>query len=196
MFYRVELQDHICVPPKYFGLDIKEALLKSVKNKYDGVIDASLGIVVDASTILTVGEGVIIPGDGSSYYDTHFELITFKPELQEAVVGRIKDIADFGAFLTLGPIDGMIHISQTMDDFVSFAKDKVLTGRDSKRTIKIGDSCRARIIAVSFKDLTNPKIGLTMRQVGLGKLEWIHEENTKQEAVAPEPKEKKQKNKP
>ena len=192
MFYRVELKDHVCVPPKYFGLDIKEALLKSVKHKYDGVIDQNIGIVVDVSNVINIGEGIVIPGDGSGFYETTFELITFKPELQEVVVGKIKDIADFGAFLTLGPIDGMIHVSQTMDDFVSFSKDKVLTGRASKRVLKIGDICRARIIAVSFKDVTNPKIGLTMRQSGLGKLEWIEEENNKQATPAPEqPKETK-----
>jgi DNA-directed RNA polymerase subunit E' len=70
----------------------------------------------------------------------------------------------------------MIHISQTMDDFVSFAKEKVLTGKDTKRILKIDDICRARVIAVSYKDLANPKIGLTMRQQGLGKLEWLTEE--------------------
>jgi DNA-directed RNA polymerase subunit E' len=104
-------------------------------------------------------------------------LLTFKPELHEVVVGKIKDIADFGAFINIGPIEGMIHISQTMDDFVSFSKDKTLTGKESKKSLKVGDVCRARIIAVSFKDPTNPKLGLTMRQQGLGKLDWIEEEN-------------------
>ena len=39
--------------------------------------------------------------------------------------------------------------------------------------------CRARMIAVSFKDPTNPKLGLTMRQPLLGKLEWIEEDKSK-----------------
>ena len=99
--------------------------------------------------------------------------------MQEVIPGKIKDIADFGAFITMGPIEGMIHISQTMDDFVSFAKDKVLTGKDTKRMLKVGDQCRARVIAVSFKDVTNPKLGLTMRQQGLGKAEWSEEEEPK-----------------
>jgi len=46
--------------------------------------------------------------------------------------------------------------------------------------LKVGDVCRARIIAVSFKDVTNPKINVTMRQQGLGKLEWLEEEKEKQ----------------
>lgn len=184
MFYKIQIEDHIRVPPKYFGLDLTNALLKSIKLNYDGVINTELGVVVDVLKVTNVGEGSVIFGDGASYYTTTFELLTFKPEAQEVITGKIKDIADFGAFITLGPMDGMIHISQTIDDFVSFAKDKVLTGRDSKKSLKVADMCRARIIAVSFKDITNPKIGLTMRQPGLGKLEWINEEKEPAEAPA------------
>jgi len=181
MFYKIAVQDHIRVPPRLFGLNVEEAVLKAVKQKYDGLIDPTLGVVIDVSRVKDIGEGIIIPGDGASYFDSTFELLAFQPEMQEVLQGKIKDIADFGAFITLGPIDGMIHISQTMDDFVSFSKEKSLQGRDSKRTLKIGDECRARVIAVSFKDVTNPKIGLTMRQPGLGKLEWIAEEDKPKE---------------
>jgi len=68
-----------------------------------------------------------------------------------------------------------------MDDFVSFSKSNVLTGKESKKTLKVNDECRARIIAVSYKDLKNPKIGLTMRQYLLGNLNWVKEEAKKKE---------------
>ena len=134
MFYKLELQDHIRVPPDLFNLPVQEAVIKRVKKKYGGFISKELGIVIDVSDVKDIGEGVIIAGDGASYYDVKFGLLTFKPELQEVVLGRINDIADFGAFINLGPIEGMIHISQTMDDFVSFSKDKVLSGKESKKT--------------------------------------------------------------
>jgi len=92
------------------------------------------------------------------------------------VHGKIKDIADFGAFINIGPLDGMIHISQTMNDFVSFSKDKTLQGKDSKRSLKVNDVCVARVIAVSYKDIANPKLGLTMRQQGLGREDWVEED--------------------
>ena len=41
---------------------------------------------------------------------------------------------------------------------------------------------RARIVAISYKG-DSPKIGLTMRQPGLGKLEWIEEEKKKQKSA-------------
>lgn len=175
MFYRTNLKDHIRVPPSLFGMTAEEAVTKMIKKKYDGYISKELGTVIDVSKVTEIREGIIIAGDGASYYDTTFELLSFKPEMQEVVLGKIRDIADFGAFIHLGPIEGMIHVSQTMDDFVSFSKEKVLSGKDSKKALKVGDRCRARIIAVSFKDVSNPKLGLTMRQEFLGKLEWIEE---------------------
>src|SRR3989338_494360 len=193
MFYKAEVRDHIRVPPNLFNLPLEEAVIKRIKAKYSGFISKDLGIVIDVAGVKEIGEGVIIAGDGASYYNTSFELLTFKPEMQEIVLGNIKDIAEFGAFINIGPIDGMIHISQTMDDFVSFSKDKTLSGKESKRSLRVNDICRARIIAVSFKDMLNPKLGLTMRQQGLGRLDWIKEEPEEKEDPKKEEKERKRK---
>ncbi|HLC71196.1 MAG TPA: DNA-directed RNA polymerase [Candidatus Nanoarchaeia archaeon] len=178
MFYKVQVKDHIRVPPHMFNLSKQEAILANVKSSYEGYISKELGFVVNVIDIAQVKEGVIVPGDGAGYYETTFELLTFKPEVNELVYGKIRDITDFGAFMDLGGTEAMVHISQSMDDFVSFSKDKVLQGKKTGQTIKVGDKCRARIIAVSYKDLNNPKIGLTMRQEGLGKLEWLEAQQT------------------
>ena len=195
MFYKVELKDHIRVPPNLFNLPLDEAVIKRIKTKYSGFISKDLGIVIDVSGMKEIGEGIIIPGDGASYYEVLFELLIFRPEMQEVLIGKIKDIAEFGAFINIGPIDGMIHISQTMDDFVSFSKDKTLSGKESKRILRVNDLCRARIIAVSFKDVLNPKLGLTMRQQGIGRLDWIKEDSEKTLAKPAKEEEKEEKGK-
>lgn len=183
MFYKTQLKDTARVPPHLFGIDTKEAIVKQLKEKYESYISKEVGIVIDVTAVHDFSEGIIIPGDGAAFYEVTFDVISFKIDLQEVFTGKILDIADFGAFITLGPIEGMIHISQTMDDFVSFAKDKTLQGKDSNRALKVGDVCRTRVIAVSYKDVTNPKFGLTMRQPGLGKLEWIAEGDKKPAAA-------------
>lgn len=179
MFYRAKIEDYIRVSPEKFNLDLNSAVIDMIKKKYEGYISKELGIVIDVSKVNSVGDGVIIPGDGAPYYKVVFELLTFKPELQEVMLGRVRDIADFGAFLAIGPAEGMVHISQTMNDFVSFSKDKVLLGKDTKRNLRVGDLCRARVIAISYKDISNPKIGLTMRQDGMGRLDWVEEDFSK-----------------
>lgn len=159
-----------------FDLDLKEAIIKSVKEKMTGYIDKDVGIVVDVLDVEEVGDGAIIPGDGANYYESTLEVLTYLPEMQEVIPCLVRDVAEFGAFLNLGPIDGMVHVSQAMNDFVSVTKDKVLQGKDSGRTLKVGDACYARMVAISYKDRANPKFGLTMRQEGLGKPEWVVED--------------------
>jgi len=176
VFYRVKVKDHVRVPPQDFGKPLEEGILEELRKKYSGFIDKNLGIVISPLNIESVGEGVLIPGDGAAYHEAVFSMLVFKPELQEVVPGFVTDITDFGAFIGLGPIDGMTHISQTMPDFVSYSKDKVLQGKTTKRSLKVGDLVKAKIVAVSFKDPANPKIGLTMRQPFLGKEEWIAED--------------------
>lgn len=175
MFYELELRSHIRVPPNLFTGEIKETILKRLSQDFENYISKDLGTIIGITNVVKIGDGIIIPGDGAAYYDTTYKILTYKPELQEVVLGRITDITDFGAFIDIGAIDGMIHVSQTMDDFVSFSKSNVLTGKESKRVLKVGDTCRARIIAISYKDISNPKIGLTMRQPFLGAEHWVEQ---------------------
>ena len=169
--------------------ETSKAVLQRLNETYEGCITNDIGFVVYVTEVLNIGEGIIIPGDGAPYFETEFKMLTFIPEMQEVCLGKISDITNFGAFINLGPVDGMIHVSQTMDDFISFSKSKVLTGKDSKKSLKVGDRCRARVIAVSYKDLANPKIGLTMRQPALGNIKWIEDDLKKEKKPSKKEKE-------
>ena len=102
----------------------------------------------------------------------------------EIVEGEVRDIAKFGAFVNFGPFEGMVHLSQTMNDIVNVNKSGALQGRESKKSLKIGDKVRARIVAISPQEGGDMKIGLTMRQPYLGKLEWIEEVRKKEAKLA------------
>ncbi|MEK6859265.1 MAG: DNA-directed RNA polymerase [Nanoarchaeota archaeon] len=197
MFYIVEVQDYVRVEPRLFGLKTSDAVAKQLEEIYANYHDKEIGEVIGVIAVMEVGDGIIIPGDGAAYYNSRFKLIAWKPELQELVYCIVEEITNFGAFMNLGVMKGMIHISQTMEDYVSFSSSGALLGKDSKRILKKKDTCLARIVAVSYKG-DNPKIGLTMRQPGLGKLEWIKEEKTKsmagmKKAAKTEKSEKKEK---
>jgi len=183
MFYLAEIQDHVRVEPKLFGLPTMEAVDKQLRETYADYYDKEMGKAVAVVEVISVGEGILIPGDGAAYYNTRFKILIWKPEMHELVYGIISEIASFGAFINMGVMRGMIHISQTMEDYVSFSKSNALTGKATKRTLKEGDMCLARVVAISHKG-NSPKIGLTMRQPGLGKIEWIKEDQAKKEKEA------------
>mgnify|MGYP001570751821 FL=1 len=183
MLYLADVQDYVRVEPRLFGLPTLEAVDKQLRETYADYYDKELGKVVTVIEVISVGEGVIIPGDGAAYYNTKFKLLIWRPEMHELVYGTIAEITNFGAFINLGVMRGMIHISQTMEDYVSFSKTNTLMGKSTKRSLKQGDLCLARIVAISHRG-NEPKIGLTMRQPGLGKTEWIKEDQMKKEREA------------
>jgi DNA-directed RNA polymerase subunit E' len=179
MYKIVEVEDKIRVPPEKFSMKVKDAVKESIEETYEGLLDPRIGFILACVEVEKVGEGKIIPGDPGVFYDATFKLLTFKPELHELVLGEVIDNTDFGSFVRIGPMDGLVHISQLMDDFVSFDnKSSVFLGKESKRTLKEGDLVRARIISISLGKEEN-KIGLTMRQPMLGALQWIEEEKKK-----------------
>jgi len=187
MYYKSVVEGVVRVDPKLFGEKLQDSILKQLKISHSGKVTEDLGKVIAILNVKNIGDGYIVAGDGAAYYITKFSCLHYLPEANELIEGEVKDITKFGAFINFGAFEGMVHISQTMDDFVSLSKQGTLQGKDSKRALKVGDKVRARIIAVSMRDLEDPKIGLTMRQPYLGKLEWlddIRKEDTKTAQVA------------
>jgi len=178
MFKLITLQDTIRIPPDTFGNPLEAVGKEQVKAKYEGVVDEELGYVIAVTKVEVSPIGKIIPGDGATYHKVNFSLLTFYPVIQEIVDGDIVEIADFGAFVRIGPVDALLHVSQLMDDFISYdEKQGVLLGKETKRKLTTGDQVRVRITAVSLgRAGSSGKIGVTARQPFLGKLEWIKEE--------------------
>lgn len=195
MYAMLGLKSNIRVPPNLLGKKLKEAITSAIQKEFIGYIGKE-GVFLAVTKVNDIGEGTIIPGDGAIYYETTFEMLIYKPILQEVVDGFISEITEFGTFVRIGPIDGLIHVSQVMDDYVSYSDTGVLAGKESKRVLKSKDLVRARIIAVSLKSLKGAKLGLTMRQPGLGKLEWIESEKKKEIDAATVKEKKKETKKP
>ena len=175
MFKLVTLEDTVRIPPETFGNPLETIGYQQVKAKYEGMVDEELGYVIAVNNVKVSLVGKIIPGDGAAYHKVSFSLITFYPEIQEIVEGEVVEIADFGAFVRIGPVDALLHVSQLMDDFISYdERQGVLIGKETKRKLISGDQVRARITAVSLgRAGSSGKIGVTARQPFLGKLEWV-----------------------
>ena len=189
MYQIVEIEDTVRVPPGMFGDLLEKVLRQLLAEKYEGKLDRDLGAVVLVIDAKTDGIGKVIPGDGAAYYNAVFKALVYKPDLQEVIDGEVIEIVEFGAFVRLGPLDGLVHVSQIADDFLNYdQKGSRFVGKASKKTLAEGDKVRARIVTISLKKPKENKIGLTMRQPGLGKFEWI--EGT-EGAVAAEGGEKK-----
>lgn len=186
MYSKVTFRDRIQVPPQLFGQDVEEAITESLQEQYEGEIDSDLGIILAVTDVKDIGDGEIEPESANVYYPVECEAYTYEPELHEIVVGEVSEITEFGAFINLGPVEGLCHVSQIMDDYVSYNEEEhLLSGEEGSRVLQEGDVVKARVTGVSLSE-DQHKINLTMRQPGLGKLGWIEEEVEEAEAEAEE----------
>lgn len=174
-------EDIIRIPPDMLGEDIDTILEKLAHKNFEGKVIGS-NLILLATNIEKVGEGRIVHGDGGVYQQVRYDALIFTPEMHEIIEGTVCEVLKFGVFVRFGPLDGLLHISQIMDDRINVdLANERLIGKDTKRDLRVGDKVRARIVAVSVNE-RNPresKIGLTMRQPSLGKLEWIEAERKK-----------------
>lgn len=180
MYTITKVEDTIRILPEKFGEDLDEVIKESVQNTFEGTVRKDHGIIVVAQNIKPIGDGIVIHGDGAMYQKVSFDALTFMPNLQEVVNGIVCEIVEFGAFCHIGPIDALIHMSQIMNDYVEVdSENEIITGKEKKKTLKVGDPIRARIVSVSLNELSarESKIGLTMRQPALGSLEWFYKDD-------------------
>ncbi len=175
MYYLTTVEDKIRIPPALFGSDLKDAIKMILREKYEGRIYPDVGIVLSIEDIDVKSEGTVIPGDGGAYYKIAFTALTFLPEVNEVHLAEVKEIVEFGAFASIGPFQGLLHVSQiSKEKFYFDKKSKALTSKALKKSIKKGDALLVKISTVSLKSTsTETKIGLTMRSEGLGKLDWL-----------------------
>ncbi len=178
MYKKMRLADTVRIAPELLGAPVEEAVKLALRDKLEGLVDKTIGAIVTIMDVIEVGEGHILAGDAGVYYDTVFDSVTFMPEIQEIIEGTVLEVVEFGIFVGIGPLDGLVHVSQLTDEFVSYdEKNSRLITKESGRAITVGDRVRARIVAVSLneREPRDSKIGLTMRQHALGKLDWLEE---------------------
>lgn len=177
MFKLYTIQGKIEIPPFLFSQPKRVSARIILSEDYEGIITRQYGFIISIVDVLEVGEGVIIPGNASTFHEVVFTILAFKPSISEVVEGNIVEIVDFGAFLRLGPLDGLIHVSQICDDYITYEQPaNRFMGKETGKILEVNDMVRARIIAVSLGTGRSGKLGLTMRQKFLGKDTWIEED--------------------
>ncbi len=178
MFSLIVLEDTVRIPPEKFDKALEIVTHEELSGKFEGIVNNELGFVVAVTNMEVAPVGRVIPGDGATYHSVSFTLLSYSPEVQEIVEGEVVEVEDFGAFIRVGPIDALLHVSQVIDDFVSYDERRgTLMAKNTGRLLQQGDTIRGRITVVSLgRGGSSGKIGMTMRQPFLGKIEWIAED--------------------
>jgi len=178
--------DTVRIPPERLSEDYESACKEIAQETFEGTMHDNIMIVLDKG-IKLLGEGRMVYGDGAVYQKVEYESLSFEVRDKEVINGFVCEVVKFGAFVRFGPLDGLIHISQITTERIDVdLANQRLVAAESKRFQKIEDEVRARIVSVAINESSprESKIGLTMKQPGLGKIEWLEEERKKEKGAA------------
>ncbi len=195
MYYMKSISDRVRVLSSMLGSDLEDAVLRILRDKFERRIFKETGMVLSVDDVEIASEGVIIPGDSGVYYNVKFKALSFVPLINEVFEAEIKETVEFGAFASVGPFQGLLHVSQiSKEKFFYDKKSKTLTSRIEKKSLKKADELVLKTSTVSLKgSASDTKIGLTMRPLGLGKKEWLEEKKKKEEKKSEKKEEKAEK---
>jgi DNA-directed RNA polymerase subunit E' len=177
LFYVYTIKDTISIPPAHFGEDLNKAAEVILRKRHERLLEKDIGIILAVFNVREISDGFIMPGDPSTHHDVTFDMLAFNLDVGEILMGEVSELVDFGCFVRLGPIDGLVHLSQITNDFITNdRKSGTFVLRNSGRTIKKGDVVYVKVSTISLKNnIKDTKIALTMRPDSLGKYEWTKE---------------------
>ncbi|MCP4647143.1 MAG: DNA-directed RNA polymerase [bacterium] len=192
MYYELKAEDTVRVPPSMLVMKLNDAITKILREKYERRIFKELGMIIAVEYVDVGEQGTVIPGDGGIYYKVQFNAISFLPHVNEVYAAQVREIVEFGAFASIGPLDGLIHISQIGNEKFFYDKKTRALSTKRGRSLKKGDDVLLKVSTVSLKGTTSDtKIGLTMRSDGLGVMRWDKEQKAEKSAAKKAKKEAK-----
>jgi DNA-directed RNA polymerase subunit E' len=175
MYKILKIKGSVRIPPHLFDTDLEEAARRVLEEDLVGSYHPGIGMIVAIINVQVSPEGRLLPGDGGTYHDAVFDVLAYRPVVREVAEGEVVAARNSLAWINLGPLDGVVHISQLMDERVHFdPQRRAFIGEETKRLVEVGDRVRVRVISVSEPAAygERPRIQLTMRQPYLGKPEW------------------------
>ena len=181
MFRVYRLRGVVRIEPSELDKGLEVAALSELKKRFEGMYSRDLGLIIAIRNLKVSPEGYIVMGDGATYHEVELEVLAYVPMINEVIEATVENVAKHGAHIRVGPIDGLIHISQISDEEAFFDPVRgAIVLRKSKRVLMKGDKVRARVTSVSGASAQRlPRMSLTMRQPYLGKIEWIKEYKAK-----------------
>ena len=122
MYYIIEKEDTIRIPPEYMHLTdsleqtINILALNAFEGRYDPDSEDFILLTFDHQV---VGRGRVIHGDGAIYQNVRYQALMFSMDQGEVVDGKIQKVNEFGAFVLIGPTEALLHKSQIFEEPVN-----------------------------------------------------------------------------
>lgn len=111
MFVIALIADTIYVPPHQLSTPSISAVSSIIEQRYPNRIIVNVGLVIcPYGPPLSVGDGVLVPGDGGSHHQAVFNIVVFRPFVEEVLVGTVTSCTEGGIAVSVGTFFEQVFI--------------------------------------------------------------------------------------
>merc|ERR1712126_451199 len=160
MFILSELKSLVRLFPRGFNKSLEDQVTDELNRKLANKVLLNVGLCLSLYDILEIGDSFIFPGDGSSHTRVRFRMLVFRPEIEEVLVGKIKNCSKEGVQVSLEffddiliPSDSLQHPARYDDsESVWIWEYPLEDGEHHDLFMDAGEQIRFKIVSESFVD--------------------------------------------
>jgi DNA-directed RNA polymerase III subunit RPC8 len=103
MFVIATISDTIRVPPSLLSQPTLTSVQFEIEKRYPNRFIVDVGLVIAPyGPPLEIGDGIFVVGDGGAHHQVIFQVIVFRPFVEEVLTGTVIDSSDDGITVSIG----------------------------------------------------------------------------------------------
>ncbi len=103
MFVLALLADTIRIPPHLLAKPTALSVQSEIERRYPNKIIIDVGLVIcPHGPPIEIGDGILVPGDGGAHHQVLFQVVVFKPFVNEILVGIVTESKEEGVMVSVG----------------------------------------------------------------------------------------------
>nr|WCZ58419.1 RNA polymerase II subunit 7 [Paratrimastix eleionoma] len=117
MFFLMNLQKNLELPPRFFGPKLRTTLITKLRAEVTNSCTGRYGYIIAVISVDEIGEGRIRAGSGLVSFPIKYQAIVFRPFRGEVIDAVVSQVNKFGFFVFAGPLRVFITSKLTPPEF-------------------------------------------------------------------------------
>jgi len=111
MFVLALLADTIRIPPHLLAKPTVLSVQSEIERRYPNKIIIDVGLIIcPYGPALEIGDGILVPGDGGAHHQVLFQVVVFKPFVDEVLIGIVTESKEEGVMVSVGGFFDQVFI--------------------------------------------------------------------------------------
>lgn len=183
----VEMTKTVRIPPEKFHIKLNNAITEELDYEFANKVVVDIGLIICVRNLISIDDSILIPGDGASHIEVKFNVIAFRPIINQVIQGKIRTCSPEGVHVTLEFFDDILVPPNSLPEPSTFDETEQAwywqydkgDGEVHKLYMDPGEKVKFRVQSEHFENIPPDteqgvpyRIVGSMSEQGLGVIAW------------------------